>query len=63
MKKFFYIRKDKMYKISNFTNKCAQIILNGIHQNNEIIYVNKSWRVIMFILRIIPEKIFKRLNF
>jgi|LakMenE01Jun11ns_1017448.scaffolds.fasta_scaffold9566881_2 hypothetical protein len=50
-------------KIKKTPDKCAQIILSGIRQNNEIIYVNKAWRVIMFILGIIPEKIFKRLNF
>jgi short-subunit dehydrogenase len=44
-------------------DKCAQIILSGIRQNNEIIYVNTAWRIIMFILGIIPEKIYKRLNF
>lgn len=43
--------------------KCAQIILKGIGQNKDIIYINYAWKVIMFILGIIPEKFFKKLNF
>jgi short-subunit dehydrogenase len=50
------------FLISN-PNKCAEIIFKGICNNKEIIYVDFNWRIIMFIINIIPEKIFKKFNF
>ena len=41
----------------------ARIIYNAIKQKKEIIYINFFWRVIMFFISLIPEKIFKRLSF
>lgn len=43
--------------------ECANIIFKGIYTNKEIIYINIWWKVIMFIISIIPEKIFKKLSF
>ncbi len=43
--------------------QCAEIVYRNIKKNNEIIYVNYIWRVIMGIISLIPEKIFKKLNF
>ena len=43
--------------------KCAQLIYRGIKNKKEIIYIGFLWRVIMFIISLIPEKIFKRLKF
>ena len=43
--------------------KAASIIFNAIKSKREIVYINFYWRVIMFIVRLIPEKIFKKLNF
>ena len=43
--------------------KSARIIYNAIKQKKEIIYINFFWRVIMFFISLIPEKIFKRLSF
>ena len=43
--------------------KVAAIVRNAIENNNEIVYINNLWRIIMFIIKFIPEKIFKRLSF
>ena len=43
--------------------KCSDIIFKGIKNNKEIIYIDNLWRVIMWIIFFIPEKIFKKLNF
>ena len=43
--------------------KVAAIVRNAIENKNEIVYINNLWRIIMFIIKFIPEKIFKRLSF
>ena len=63
-----YMSTEKFHlNTSNFlvTNpeKSARIIYNAIKQKKEIIYINFFWRVIMFFISLIPEKIFKRLSF
>lgn len=44
-------------------NKVALKVKKGILNKDEIIYINFFWRLIMFIVKIIPEKIYKRLSF
>ena len=43
--------------------KAARTIFNSIKRNKEIVYINYLWRYIMMIINLIPEKIFKKLNF
>ena len=43
--------------------KMSNKIYYAIKNNKEIIYVGVIWKVIMLIISLIPEKIFKRLNF
>ncbi len=43
--------------------KASKIIIRGIYKNKEIIFINSLWRFIMLIIKLIPEKIYKRLNF
>ena len=43
--------------------KAALIIFKGIKSKKEIVYVNFLWKIIMLFVRLIPEKIFKKLNF
>ena len=43
--------------------KAAQIIVRAIKSKKEIVYINSLWRIIMFTIKLIPEKIFKRLKF
>lgn len=43
--------------------KSAKIIYDGIKKNQQIIYVNNFWRIIMGFIRLIPESMFKRLKF
>ena len=43
--------------------KCASIVYRSIKLKKEIVYINFFWRIIMKIINLIPEKIFKRLKF
>ena len=43
--------------------KVANIIVKAINKKKEIIYINFFWRIIMFLIKNIPEKIFKKLKF
>lgn len=43
--------------------RSARIIYNAINNKKEIVFINFFWRVIMFFISLIPEKIFKKLNF
>ena len=44
-------------------NKVTKILLQGIKKRKEIVYINFYWKIIMTIVKIIPEKIFKKLSF
>ena len=44
-------------------SKAAKIIYKSIKNKKEIVYINFLWRIIFFILNLIPEKNFKKLNF
>ena len=57
----FNIKASKFLITS--TNKTAKMIYRSIKNKNEIIYVGFLWRIISFIINLIPEKIFKKLNF
>ena len=41
----------------------ASICKRSIDGRKEIVYINNFWRIIMFVIKIIPEKIFKRFSF
>ena len=43
--------------------RSARIIYNAIKNKKEIVFINFFWRLIMFFISLIPEKIFKKLNF
>ena len=61
--------KTKNFKIKapNFLisepSDLAKKIIKAIKYKNEIIYSSFAWRIIMMIIKIIPEKIFKKFNF
>ena len=59
--------RDLKQQAPNFliTNplKVASILKRSIDKRKEIIYINSFWRIIMFIIKIIPERIFKRFSF
>ena len=57
----FNIKTSKLLITS--PNKTAKMIYQSIKNKNEIIYVGFLWRIISFIINLIPEKIFKKLNF
>ena len=35
----------------------------SIEKRKEIVYINNFWRIIMSVIKIIPERIFKRFSF
>ncbi len=41
----------------------AKLIVNAVNKKKEIVYSNFWWKIIMFFVKIIPEGIFKKLNF
>ena len=43
--------------------KTAKIISEGIRKNKPVVYVSFIWKYIMFAIKLIPERIFKKLNF
>ena len=43
--------------------KAAEIINKSIYLRKEIVYINYLWKIIMIFINLIPEKIFKKLNF
>ena len=57
-----FSEKASKFLISS-PKQCAEIVYKNIKKNKEIIYVNYMWKVIMGIISLIPEKIFKKLNF
>ena len=59
--------RDLNLKTRNFLitkpKKVATIVKSAINNKKEVIYINNFWRLIMLIIKIIPEKIFKRFSF
>ena len=61
--------KTKPFNIKSFNflisspKKSAEIICGAINTNKDIVYVNKIWGVIMLLVNLIPEKIFKKMKF
>lgn len=43
--------------------KCAQKIFQSIKKNQDIIYINYFWKLIMFLVLLMPENIFKKMKF
>jgi short-subunit dehydrogenase len=43
-------------------DKVAQSIVKAIDKQNDVLYVPFQWQPIMFIIRHIPERVFKKLN-
>ena len=43
--------------------ECAEIVHKNIKKNKEIIYVNFIWKIIMKIISLVPENIFKKFKF
>ena len=59
--------RDLKQQAPNFliTNplKVASILKRSIDKRKEIVYINNFWRIIMTVIKIIPERIFKRFSF
>jgi len=41
----------------------AKTIYKSVKKNKSIVYINSYWRLVMFFVRLIPEKIYQTLNF
>ena len=55
-------RRGPSFLISS-PEKSAKIIYKAIKSKKEIVYINFFWRVIMFCINLIPEKVFKKFSF
>ena len=53
---------DRPNFLTSSPKKLASDIFSAQQQNKSIIYSNSLWRIIMFIIKIIPEYIFKKLK-
>ncbi|HEX4154206.1 MAG TPA: SDR family oxidoreductase [Acidobacteriaceae bacterium] len=55
---------EGMPKYNTFAdvNKVAAVLVKSIDRGGDIVYVPGKWRVIMAIIRSIPERLFKKLN-
>ncbi len=49
--------------ITNSAEKSAKIICKNIKNKKEIVFIDYKWSLIMKIILLIPEKIFKKFNF
>jgi decaprenylphospho-beta-D-erythro-pentofuranosid-2-ulose 2-reductase len=59
--KMLTINTPKMLTASPI--EVANVIVGSIDSKRNVIYVKPIWRIIMFIIRLIPEFIFKKLKF
>ena len=57
----FNIKTSKLLITS--PERTAQMIYQSIKNKKEIIYISFLWKIISFVLNLIPEKIFKKFNF
>lgn len=57
-----FVSKSPKFLISS-PQKSANIIYSAIKNKKNIVYIDYKWRLIMFIIFIIPEFIFKKLKF
>ncbi len=57
------VRRDGYGKyLEAYPSEIAKIVFDGQKNNRNIIYVKWHWKIVMFIIKIIPEFIFKRLS-
>ncbi len=54
------LKKNFLY---SSPDKIAKIIYKKLKLGQDIIYAPYFWKLIMLIIKIIPEKLFKKLNF
>ena len=59
--KRFKVKASKFLITSAY--ETADIIIKAIKNNKEIVYIDFKWKILMFIIKFIPEKIFKKLSF
>jgi len=62
-KPFKELNQKPMNLLITNPRKVATIVRKAINNKKEIVYINNFWRVIMLIIKFIPEKIFKRFSF
>ena len=48
--------------LTTYPDKVANKIYHGVINKKDIVYSIELWRYIMLIIKLIPEKIFKKLN-
>ena len=53
---------DLPARLTATPKEVAAAVVAAIHRHRDVIYVRRIWRPIMFVLRTIPERLFKRLR-
>ena len=53
---------DLPARLTATPEEVATAVVAAIHRRRDVIYVRRVWRPIMFVLRAIPERLFKRLR-
>ena len=53
---------DLPARLTATPEEVAAAVVAAIHRRRDVIYVRRVWRPIMFVLRAIPERLFKRLR-
>lgn len=53
---------NRLNMLSVTPEKLSKIIYNGIKNNKDIVYTGLIWRIILLIIKIIPENIYKKLS-
>lgn len=64
---FFYSKMTRDMKLPKLLTNTPQQVANDIYKaiknNKEVVYTKGIWRIVMFIISLIPENIFKKMKF
>ena len=53
---------DLLARLTATPEEVAAAVVAAIHRRRDVIYVHRVWRPIMFVLRAVPERVFKRMS-
>jgi decaprenylphospho-beta-D-erythro-pentofuranosid-2-ulose 2-reductase len=53
---------NRLNMLSVTPEKLSKIIYDGIKNNDDIVYTGIIWRIILFLIKITPESLYKRIN-
>jgi decaprenylphospho-beta-D-erythro-pentofuranosid-2-ulose 2-reductase len=53
---------DLPKKLTAQPGEVAEAVFKGVSAGKDVVYVKPAWRLIMFVIRSVPERIFKGLS-